>query len=72
VVITRHRTPFAEPVAGAADGVQDADTARHRFRRSQQHRELQLCVPLLTVEGQSYRQRQKPQTAKPVNPIPSD
>jgi len=28
---------------------------RNSFRRSQQHRQLQLCVPLVVVEGQSYR-----------------
>jgi hypothetical protein len=30
---------------------------RNRFRRSQQHRQLQLCVPLVTLTGDSYRTR---------------
>jgi hypothetical protein len=30
---------------------------RYRFRRSQQHRQLQLCVPLVVTSGESYRMR---------------
>ena len=30
---------------------------RNRVRRSQQHRQLQLCVPLVNTDGQSYRLR---------------
>jgi hypothetical protein len=30
---------------------------RNRFRRSQQHRQLQLCVPLVNLDGESYRLR---------------
>jgi hypothetical protein len=28
---------------------------RYRFRRSQQHRQLQLCVPLVALKGDSCR-----------------
>jgi hypothetical protein len=31
--------------------------SRNRFRRSQQHRQLQLCVPLVNLDGESYRLR---------------
>ncbi|MDT5170782.1 MAG: hypothetical protein QOD02_4117 [Mycobacterium sp.] len=31
--------------------------SRNRFRRSQQHRQLQLCVPLVITDGQSYRMK---------------
>lgn len=30
---------------------------RHRFRRSQQYRQLQFCVPLVATSGESYRMR---------------
>jgi len=30
---------------------------RDRFRGSQQHSQLQLCVPLVTTSGESYRMR---------------
>ena len=30
---------------------------RDRFRRSQQHSQLQLCVPLVNLDGESYRLR---------------
>ena len=30
---------------------------RNRFRRSQQHRQLQLCVPSVITDGQSYRMK---------------
>jgi hypothetical protein len=30
---------------------------RNRFRRSQQHRQVQLCVPLVALDGESYRLR---------------
>ena len=28
---------------------------RNRFRRSQHHRQLQFCVPLVALKGDSYR-----------------
>ena len=28
---------------------------RNRFRWSQHHRQLQFCVPLVTLKGDSYR-----------------
>ena len=28
---------------------------RNRFRRGQHHGQLQLCVPLVTLKGDSYR-----------------
>ena len=28
---------------------------RNRLRRSQHHRQLQFCVPLVTLKGDSYR-----------------
>ena len=28
---------------------------RNRFRRSQDHRQLQFCVPLVALKGDSYR-----------------
>jgi hypothetical protein len=31
--------------------------ARNRFRRSKQHRQLELCVPLVILTGDSYRTR---------------
>jgi hypothetical protein len=30
---------------------------RNRFRRSQHHRQLQFCVPLVALDGESYRLR---------------
>ena len=30
---------------------------RNSFRRSQQYRQLQLCVPLVVTSGESYRMR---------------
>ena len=30
---------------------------RDRFRRSQQHSQLQLCVPLVNLDGDSYRMK---------------
>jgi len=28
---------------------------RNRLRRSQRHRQLQLCIPLVVLKGDSYR-----------------
>ncbi|MGO9925666.1 MAG: hypothetical protein ACLPLP_05825 [Mycobacterium sp.] len=42
---------------------------RDRFRRSQQGRQLQLCVPLVVTSGESYRMRHadhKKGAAKPT------
>jgi hypothetical protein len=30
---------------------------RNRFQRGQQHRQLQLCVPLVITDGRSYRMK---------------
>ena len=32
---------------------------RNRLGRSQRHRQLQLCVPLVTLKGASYRLRDR-------------
>ena len=31
---------------------------RNRLRRSQRHRQLQLCIPLVITDGDSYRMKQ--------------
>jgi hypothetical protein len=31
--------------------------SRNRFGRGQHHRQLQLCVPLVNLDGESYRLR---------------
>ena len=38
---------------------------RNRFRRSQQHRQLQLCVPLVTPTGAHYRSTAPPLPGPP-------
>jgi len=52
-------------IKGAPDGRASATATvirmqiqpRNSFRRSQQHRQLQLCVPLVVTSGESYRMR---------------
>jgi len=43
---------------------------RNHFRRSQHHRQLQFCVPLVIIEGQSFRLAQAT-TGKGVAPLAS-
>ncbi|HEY1443110.1 MAG TPA: hypothetical protein VGF65_20330 [Mycobacterium sp.] len=44
--------------------------ARHRLIGHQHDRQLQLCVPLVVTEGQSFRLAQAT-TGKGVTPLPS-